>query len=147
MNSYNSQSDTPQELPSIIHHLSVGTNKPDKAYAFYDKLLATIGAKRIADYSPHAVGYGKLFPEFWVHPPHNGENAAVGNGWHAAFFATSQTMVNEFYKVALDAGATCDGPPGPRELYGPCYYGCFVRDLDGNKIEATFWDESKAPTP
>ena len=36
-----------------------------------------------------------------------------------------------------------NGPPGPRPIYGDPYYGCFVFDLDGNKIEATFWDESK----
>ncbi len=131
------------ENPSIIHHLSVGTNDAEKAFAFYDKVLATIGAKRIADYSPHAVAYGKLFPEFWVHPPFNQEKTEVGNGWHVSFYATSIEMVNAFYKAAIDAGATCDGEPGPREDYGPCYYGCFVRDLDGNKIEATFWDESK----
>lgn len=134
----------PNEVPSIIHHLSVGTNSPEQAFAFYDKVLPTIGAKRIADYSPHAVAYGKLFPEFWVHPPCNGDKAEVGNGWHVSFFASSEAMVQAFYNAALEAGGTCDGEPGPRKDYGPCYYGCFVRDLDCNKIEATFWDESKA---
>lgn len=138
--------DNTQEIPSIIHHLSVGTNHPEKAYEFYDRVLATIGAKRIADFSPHAVAYGKLFPEFWVHPPCNGEKADVGNGWHVSFYATSENMVQEFYQAAIEAGATCDGKPGSREPYGPCYYGCFIRDLDGNKIEATFWDESKKPS-
>ncbi|MFL0809840.1 MAG: VOC family protein [Agarilytica sp.] len=132
------------EMPSIIHHLSVGTNSPEKAFLFYDKVLATVGAKRIADYSPDGVAYGKLFPEFWVHPPHDRQKAEVGNGWHISFNATSEAMVQAFYNSAIDAGGTCDGKPGPREDYGPCYYGCYVRDLDGNKIEATFWDESKA---
>lgn len=134
----------PQDIPSIIHHLSVGTNDAEKAFAFYDKVLATIKAKRTADFSPHAVAYGKQFPEFWVHRPYNQEKAEVGNGWHVSFYATSENMVQAFYKAALEAGGTCDGEPGPREDYGPCYYGCFVRDLDGNKIEATFWDETKS---
>jgi predicted lactoylglutathione lyase len=53
--------------------------------------------------------------------------------------------VHDFYKIAIANGATCDGPPGPRPLYSDAYYGCFVRDLDGHKIEATFWDENLAP--
>ena len=47
--------------------------------------------------------------------------------------------------MALQMGGACDGPPGLRPLYGPQYYGAFVRDLEGNKIEAMFWDAS-APT-
>ena len=49
-------------------------------------------------------------------------------------------MVDAFYHAALDAGGTGDGAPGPRPEYGAPYYGCFVRDPDGHKIEATFWD-------
>ena len=40
------------------------------------------------------------------------------------------------------AGARDEGQPGPRPEYGEPYYGCFVRDLDGHKIEATYWDEA-----
>ena len=47
---------------------------------------------------------------------------------------------NQFDQAALDAGAASEGEPGPRAEYGEPYYGCFVRDLDGHKIEATFWD-------
>jgi predicted lactoylglutathione lyase len=50
--------------------------------------------------------------------------------------------VKAFHIKALQMGGVCDGPPGLRPQYGPQYYGAFVRDLDGNKIEATFWDES-----
>jgi len=48
--------------------------------------------------------------------------------------------VDAFHRAALNAGATDEGAPGPREEYGEPYYGCFVRDLDGHKIEAAFWD-------
>jgi|AP95_1055475.scaffolds.fasta_scaffold604683_1 catechol 2,3-dioxygenase-like lactoylglutathione lyase family enzyme len=51
------------ENPSIIHHISIGTNNFDSATAFYDKVMETIGAKRILEF-PGAVGYGKQFPEF-----------------------------------------------------------------------------------
>ena len=85
-----------------------------------------------------------VFPEFWVQTPFDGGRAGTANGVHFAFFATSKTQVDAFYEAALAAGASGDGAPGPREEYGAPYYGCFVRDLDGHKIEAAFWDESLA---
>jgi len=90
------------------------------------------------------VAYGKVFPEFWVNTPYDEKRATVGNGCHVAFFATSKAEVDAFHAAALKAGATDDGAPGPRAEYGPQFYGAYVRDLDGNKIEATFWDESAA---
>ena len=129
------------ENPSILSHVSVGTNDFDKATAFYDRVLATIGCKRIMEH-PGAVAYGKMFPEFWVQTPHDGKTAETANGVHFGFFATSKAQVDDFYKEALAAGASDDGAAGPRADYGPGYYGCFVYDLDGHKIEAMYWDES-----
>ncbi len=76
--------------------------------------------------------------------PIDGAPATVGNGTHLAFFATSREAVDAFHAAALEAGATDDGAPGPRPEYGAPYYGCFVRDPDGHKIEATFWDHALA---
>jgi len=128
--------------PSIMSHVSIGTNQSEAALTFYDKVLATIGAKRVLEF-PEAVAYGREFPEFWVHPPHDGGKASVGNGTHFGFFAASKAEVDAFYAAALEAGGTDDGKPGGRPLYGEAYYGCFVRDLDGHKIEATYWDMEK----
>lgn len=128
--------------PSIVSHLSIGTNDFDAAAAFYDVVLATIGAKRIMSH-PGAIAYGKQFPEFWLQTPIDGAPATLGNGTHVGFFAASPAEVDAFWSAALDAGAKPDGPPGPRREYGEAYYGCFVRDLDGHKIEATFFDLSK----
>lgn len=131
------------ENPSIVSHVSIGTNDFERAVRFYDRVLAPLGARRIAEF-PNAVAYGKRFPEFWVQAPYDGRPASVGNGYHIALFASSKAEVDAFYAAAIEAGATDDGPPGPRSEYDPAYYGAFVRDLDGHKIEATFWDESKA---
>ena len=49
--------------------------------------------------------------------------------------------MDEFYKLGLANGGTGEGEPGPRPHYGQEYYGCFLRDLDGNKIEAMCWNE------
>ncbi|HFK1962471.1 TPA: VOC family protein, partial [Pseudomonas aeruginosa] len=47
------------------------------------------------------------------------------------------------HAAALAAGARDEGAPGPRPLYGEPYYGCFIRDLDGHKVEASYWDMSQ----
>ena len=133
----------PSTNPSIISHVSVGTNQFDRAVKFYDSVLTTLGCKRILEH-PGAVAYGKMFPEFWVQTPHDGGAAVIANGVHFGFVAADKAEVDAFHAAALKAGGNDDGAPGPRPLYGEPYYGCFVRDLDGHKIEAAFWDESKA---
>jgi catechol 2,3-dioxygenase-like lactoylglutathione lyase family enzyme len=125
--------------PSIMSHISIGTNAIEKASLFYDAVMATIGAKRIMEY-PGAIAYGKEFPEFWLQVPHDGGRAETANGIHFGFIAPSKDAVHAFYMAALENGAKGDGEPGPRPLYGEPYYGCFVRDLDGHKIEAAYWD-------
>jgi len=59
-----------------------------------------------------------------------------GNGTHVGFIAKSKAAVNKFHAEALKAGGSNNGEPGPRPDYGPTYYGAFIYDLDGNKIEA-----------
>lgn len=128
--------------PSLISHLSLGTNRFEAARAFYDAVLATLGARRVLAH-PGAQAWGRLYPEFWLQTPIDGRPAGLGNGTHVGFVAESRAQVAAFHAAALAAGGVCDGPPGPRPHYGPQYYGCFVRDLDGHKIEATFWDLSQ----
>ena len=125
--------------PSMMSHVSIGTNDFDAAVSFYDRVLAPLGAKRVMEH-PGAVAYGKAYPEFWVQSPIDGKPAQVGNGTHFGFFAPDKASVDAFYRTAIAAGARDDGPPGPRQEYGAPYYGCFVRDPDGHKIEAAFWD-------
>jgi len=128
-----------EENPSIISHLSLGTNNFQRAVAFYDRVLPTLGCQKMMEH-PGAVAYGKLYPEFWVQEPIDGQPASVGNGTHIAFQAPTKEAVHAFYEAALAAGAIDEGAPGPRPDYGEPYYGCFVRDPDGHKVEACFWD-------
>lgn len=127
------------ENPSIMSHVSIGTNRFDEAKVFYDTVMKTIGAKRVFEF-PGAIAYGKEFPEFWLQEPADGDKAETANGIHFGFVADSKDIVHAFYNAAIGAGASPDGAPGPRPHYGEPYYGCFVRDLDGHKIEATYWD-------
>ncbi len=125
------------EIPSIMSHVSIGVSDFERAAAFYDAVLATVGARRQHEVPGAAIAYGKMFPEFWVSLPLNGEPARPGNGTHFSFIAPTQESVHAFYETALAAGAESDGEPGPRPEYGPDYYGCFVIDHDGHKIEAS----------
>lgn len=122
------------DVPSIIHHVSIGVSDWDKAVAFYDAVLPTVGAEQKMSF-PGAVAYGKAFPEFWIHPGEGG-GSNVANGHHYSFIAPSEEAVKAFYDAALAAGGTSDGEPGLRPDYGPGYYACFVWDLDGHKLEA-----------
>jgi len=135
--------------PSIISHVSMGTRDMPKALAFYDAVMPTIGASRQAvveldNLGIVAVAYGKIFPEFWIQIPANNEPAETGNGVHVGFIAADKASVQQFYATALKHGGTDEGAPGPRPHYGDPYYGCFVLDPDGNKVEATYWDTDNA---
>lgn len=137
-----------EQNPSIISHVSMGTRDMPRALAFYDAVMPTIGATRQAvvdleNLGIVAVAYGKLFPEFWIQIPANNEPAETGNGVHVGFIAADKASVQLFHATALKHGGTDEGAPGPRPHYGEPYYGCFVLDPDGNKVEATYWDTGK----
>ncbi|USD64055.1 VOC family protein [Vibrio sp. SCSIO 43136] len=118
----------------ILNHISLGTEDVGLAATFYDAVLETLSIKRTHSIEGVAIAYGEQF-EFWVGLPTEGRPTA-GNGVHIAFNAPDRQAVDKFYQVALNHGATCEGKPGLRPEYGETYYAAFVRDLDGNKIEA-----------
>jgi catechol 2,3-dioxygenase-like lactoylglutathione lyase family enzyme len=120
----------------MLHHVSVGVADVARAAQFYDPVLRALGYRRVLEFMPYGIGYGDKLPQFWVQLPHDQRTASVGNGVHVAFNAASEAMIQAFHRAALAAGGSDDGAPGPRPDYGPEYFGAFVRDLDGNKIEA-----------
>ncbi len=128
------------ENPCIISHISIGSNNFEAAVAFYDKVPSALGYTQLAKY-PGAVAYGKKVPEIWVQTPIDGNQATVGNGAHIGFIANSEEEVHASHEAAIDCGGVDDGAAGTSPDYGEAYYGCFIRDLDGNKIETTFWNE------
>ncbi|MGA7675583.1 MAG: VOC family protein [Rhizomicrobium sp.] len=130
----------------MLHHVSVGVRDVERAAKFYDAVLGTLGYKRVMEFLPYAVAYGEKHPAFWVQLPHNQQLASVGNGVHIGFMAHSKDAVRRFHASALANGGTSDGAPGSRPDYGPDYYGAFVLDIDGNKLEATLTAIPKAAT-
>ena len=121
----------------MLHHVSVGVRSVERAALFYDAVLGALGCRRVMEFLPYAIGYGEAHPTFWVQLPHNQQPASPGNGVHVGFIARSKDAVHRFHAAALAHGGRDDGAPGPRPDYGPDYYGAFVYDIDGNKLEAT----------
>ena len=124
-----------------IDHVSVGVTNIRRSKTFYDAALAPLGMTPIFPVEIHGqlvgVGYGQGDkPSFWIQLPINGQAASMGNGVHIAFNAGSREQVDDFFLAAMEHGGVEDGRPGLRTEYHPDYYGAFVRDPDGNKIEA-----------
>ena len=122
----------------MLHHVSVGVADVSRAAEFYDAVLGALGYKRTAQYLPYAIAYGEGVSEFWIQLPHDKGTPSAGNGAHYGFRAKNQNAVHRFHEAALENGARDEGAPGARPDYGPDYYGAFVFDPFGNKIEAVF---------
>jgi len=114
----------------MIDHLALEVRDYLRSKDFYVAALAPLEIDLLAEFEDGA-GFGrngKAF--FWVRP---GEPAA---GIHVAFAAPDTDTVDAFYAAAIGAGGEDNGPPGLRPNYHPGYYGAFVRDPDGNNVEA-----------
>ena len=122
----------------MFSHVMLGSNDLPAARAFYQAVLAPLGLTCVAedgDFAAFAASADEM-PWFWICRPYDEKPASVGNGTHLAFLASSRQAVDRFYEIAVAEGGRDEGPPGPRPQYSENYYGAYVRDLDGNKIQA-----------
>jgi predicted lactoylglutathione lyase len=120
----------------MIGYVTLGTNDLPRAARFYDALLGSLGAKRLMDYGSFiAWGTGPDTPMLAISQPFDKQPATVGNGVMVALYVDSKAKVDAVYKQALELGAKCEGPAGPR---GDGFYAGYFRDLDGNKLNAFF---------
>jgi catechol 2,3-dioxygenase-like lactoylglutathione lyase family enzyme len=117
----------------MLDHLSIQCTDVAASAAFYDRVLATIGGTRIMDFG-EVIGYGvPPMPDFWL-----GQHT-TGDGFresHIAFSAPDRVTVRAFVEAAVAAGAELLHAPRVWPEYHPNYYGGFVRDPDGNNVEA-----------
>ena len=118
----------------MIGYVTLGSNDVPRAAAFYDALLALLGAGRFYE-SENFVAWatGPGAPGISVITPFDGKPATVGNGTMVAIAVDSPEKVNEVHAKALELGATDEGAPGPRV---DNFYAGYFRDLDGNKLNA-----------
>ena len=117
----------------MLDHVSIQCADTAASAAFYDTVLATIGGKRVMDFGA-VVGYGvPPMPDFWIGPLETGEGFRES---HLAFTAPDRAAVRAFFDAAVAAGAEVLHEPRVWPEYHPNYYGAFVRDPDGNNVEA-----------
>jgi len=120
----------------MYSHVTVGTNDMARAENFYDAIMGVLGHP-VMFKAPIVLAYGTGAGEkFFVLFPFDQQEARPGNGIHAAFKVDSRATVDAFHAAALANGGSDEGPPGLRPQYHPNYYGAYVRDPDGNKIQA-----------
>ena len=116
----------------MLDHLGIQVADVPGAAAFYETVLAPLGASRMLDFG-QAVGFGVDKPDFWV-----GATTGEGQPWetHVAFAAADRAMVQAFFDAAVGAGAEVLHEPRVFPEYHASYFGAFVRDPDGNNVEA-----------
>ena len=123
----------------MIGYITLGTADLEKAAAFYDALLGTIGATRYMEEPDYFIAWSKDEDQaaLSVTKPFDQKPATVGNGVMVAMYFETPEQVNAFYDKAIELGATCEGQPGfrPQDATSGFYAGYF-RDLDGNKLNA-----------
>jgi len=121
----------------MFDHLSITASDLDRAQKFYDAVLASLDVPRV-NRRDRAIGYGErhrvdgapCYISIYL------SDNVVPDNRHWCFRAPSRDAVRAFHAAALANGGSDDGPPGIREIYGPDYYAAFVRDPDGNRLEA-----------
>lgn len=120
----------------MIDHLGINCADFPKSQQFYDSVLGVLGITRLMDFGV-AIGYGRDGkPDFWI------ADAAEGMGpnreVHVAFQAADEAAVRAFHDTAVGLGAESLHQPRLWPEYHPGYFGAFVRDPDGNNVEAVW---------
>ena len=117
----------------MIDHVSVQCADVDASRAFYDAVLAPLGGGREMEFGD-VVGYGLAGkPSFWIGPL---ASSSPNREVHLAFVAADRAAVRAFFEAAVASGAEVLHEPRVWPEYHPDYYGAFVRDPDGNNVEA-----------
>ena len=119
----------------MIDHVSVPVRDLAAATRFYEAVLGALGFVAL-EKRPATVGFGKQYAEFWINLRTDAQPALATSGAHVCFRARATELVDAFHTAALGAGGTSDGAPGLRPQHGDGYYAAFIRDRDGNRIEA-----------
>jgi catechol 2,3-dioxygenase-like lactoylglutathione lyase family enzyme len=120
----------------MIDHVSIAVSDLSRATRFYEAVLGVIGYAAL-DVRGSTVGFGKTYSEFWLNARPDMPPLPRHSGAHVCLRVRTTDLVDAFHAAALANGGTSDGPPGLRPHDGEGgYYAAFIRDQDGNRIEA-----------
>lgn len=124
----------------MFSHFTLGSNDLRRSQCFYDRIMPVLGQTLIhAAPDDGYLMYGpadQSYPHLFLCTPFDGLPATWSNGYHIAFVTSDSEAVDRFYKTALDEGGYDEGPPALRPQYAADYYGAYIRDPDGNKLQA-----------
>ena len=130
----------------MIDHVSLAVADLARSTAFYEQTLVPLGLARLVE-RDGAAGFGKRYPEFWLNLREGLAPQPETTGTHICLRAPSEDAVRDFHARALAAGGRDAGHPGPRQGAFTTYFGAFVFDPDGNKIEAVHFATAASPSP
>lgn len=120
----------------MIDHVGINCTDYARSQQFYDAVLAVLGYTRQLDVGV-AIGYGRDgHPAFWIADAGAGGASGPNREVHVAFSAADHAQVQAFYDTAVQLGAESLHAPRLWPEYHPGYFGAFVRDPDGNNVEA-----------
>ena len=122
----------------MIGYVTLGSNDIPRAAAFYDQLLAVLGAGRFMESDTFvAWACAPDKPALGVIKPYDGQPATVGNGVMISLVVDSNDKVDAVHRKAIELGGKDEGAPGPRGTDG--FYAAYFRDLDGHKLNCYCW--------
>ena len=119
----------------MIDHVSLQVCDLARSAMFFEQVLVPLGYRRMVERATQ-VGFGKRYPEIWLNGRPDEPAATFNTGAHLCLRAPDEEAVRAFHLAALEHGGADDGAPGPRAAAQTSYFAAFIRDLDGNRIEA-----------
>lgn len=120
----------------MFSHITLGTNDWVKARPFWIAVMEVLGHPVLFEHDG-GMAFGEATgPKTFIGPTFDGAPARAGNGVHIAYLVNTRATVDAFHAAALAHGGSDEGKPGLRPHYHPNYYGAYVRDPDGNKLQA-----------
>jgi predicted lactoylglutathione lyase len=121
----------------LFNHIQIKVQDLAISKQFYDAIMKVLGYKSVLEIENTVIGYGTdVHDMFEIRQA--GSEFSLSQSVHIAFNAPSQKAVDDFYQLAIQQGAKCNGTPGFRPQYEESYYAAFVIELDGHNIEAVY---------